>query len=144
MNSHLLPLFISYRSSGEKLIKYQANSSCVIMSVILMTILFDKSLILQGEIWCWSPLGLKGLIQSTPFNPLSSNILNPLSPNIQVQILQSHLHTFPLRISWENLMKDPGIFSLVIILLSLITLSLGNVWIMLGEILCWSLLGLKG
>ena len=41
-------------------------------------------------------------------------------------------------------MKDPGIFSLVIILLSLITLSLENVRIMLGEILCWSLLGLKG
>ena len=52
----LLPLFISYRSSGEKLIKYQANSSCVIMSVILMTTLFYKALILQGEIWCWSLL----------------------------------------------------------------------------------------
>ena len=41
-------------------------------------------------------------------------------------------------------MNDKGIFSLVIILLSLITLSLENVWIRLGEILCWSLLGLKG
>ena len=61
MNSHLLSLFIFYRSSGEKLIKYQANSSCVIMFVILMTTLFYKALILQGEIWCWSPLGLKGL-----------------------------------------------------------------------------------
>ena len=50
LNSHLLPLLISYRSSGEKLIKYQANSSCVIMSVILMTILFYKALILQVEI----------------------------------------------------------------------------------------------
>ena len=52
MNSYLLPLFISYRSSGEKLIKYQANSSCVIMSVILMTTLttlFYKALILQGK-----------------------------------------------------------------------------------------------
>ena len=39
-------------------------------------------------------------------------------------------------------MKDPGSFSLVIILLSLITLSLENVWIMLGEILCWLLLEL--
>ena len=47
--------------SGEKLIKYQANSSCVIMSVILMTTLFYKALILQGEIWCWSLLGFKGL-----------------------------------------------------------------------------------
>ena len=41
-------------------------------------------------------------------------------------------------------MKDQGIFSLVIILLILITLALENVWIMLGEILCWSLVELKG
>ena len=66
MNSHLLPLFISYRSSGEKLIKYQANSSCVIMFVILMTTLFYKALILQGENWCWSLLGLKGLRELSP------------------------------------------------------------------------------
>ena len=57
-----MPLFISCRSSGKKLIKYQANSSCVIMSVILMTTLFYKASILQGEIWCWSLLGLKGLM----------------------------------------------------------------------------------
>ena len=31
------------------------------MFVILMTTLFYKALILQGEIWYWSPLGLKGL-----------------------------------------------------------------------------------
>ena len=31
------------------------------MSVILMTTLFYKALILQGEIWCWSVLGIKGL-----------------------------------------------------------------------------------
>ena len=66
MNSHLLPLFISYRSSGEKLIKYQANSSGVIMimSIILVTTLFYKALVLHGEfIWCWSLLGLKGLTE---------------------------------------------------------------------------------
>ena len=54
LNSHLLPLLISYRSSGEKLIKY--HSSCVIMSVILMSTLFYKALILQDylvEIWTW-------------------------------------------------------------------------------------------
>ena len=50
LNSHLLPLFVSHRSNGEKLIKYQVNSSCVIMFVILMTTLFYKALILQGEI----------------------------------------------------------------------------------------------
>ena len=31
------------------------------MSLILVTTLFYKALILQGEIWCWSLLGLKGL-----------------------------------------------------------------------------------
>ena len=31
------------------------------MSVILMTTLFYKALIVQGEIWCWSLLGVKGL-----------------------------------------------------------------------------------
>ena len=31
------------------------------MSVILMTALFYKALLLQGEIWCWSLLGFKGL-----------------------------------------------------------------------------------
>ena len=31
------------------------------MSVILMTTLFYKTLILQEEIWCWSVLGIKGL-----------------------------------------------------------------------------------
>ena len=31
------------------------------MSVILMTTLFYKALILQGEIWCWSLLELEGL-----------------------------------------------------------------------------------
>ena len=75
--------------------------------------------------------------------PVYGHPFNPLSPNIQVQILQSDLHTFPLRISWENLMKDQGISSLVIILLILLTLSLENVWIMLGENLCWSLITQK-
>ena len=49
-NSRLSPLFIFQRSSGEKLIKYQATSSCVIMYVILLTTLFYKALILQGEL----------------------------------------------------------------------------------------------
>ena len=36
--------------------------------------------------------------------------INPLSPNIHKQILQTDLYTFPSRISWENLIKDQGIF----------------------------------
>ena len=47
--------------SGEKLTKYQANTSCVIMSLILLTTLFYEALLLQGEIWCWSLWGFKGL-----------------------------------------------------------------------------------
>ena len=43
------------------LVKYQANLSCVIMSVILMSGLLYKALISQGEIWCWSLVGLKGI-----------------------------------------------------------------------------------
>ena len=54
-------LFIYHRSSGDKLIKYQANTSCVILSLIFMTTLLYKALLLQGEIWCWSLLGFKGL-----------------------------------------------------------------------------------
>ena len=70
--------------------------------------------------------------------------INPLSPSIHIQILQTDLHTFPLRISWENLIKHQGIFSFVIIFYILTTLSLDNVWTLLGENGCWSLLGLKG
>ena len=62
-----------------------------------------------------------------------AEILNPLSPNIHIQILQTDIYTFASRISKENLIKDQGIFSLVIILLILITLSLDIVWMLLGE-----------
>ena len=74
----------------------------------------------------------------------SKEFLNPLSPSIHKQILQSDLHTFPLRISWENLIKHQDVFSFVIIFYILTTLSLDNVWRLLGENCCWSLLGLKG
>ena len=75
---------------------------------------------------------------------LYSLSFNPLSPSIHIQILQTDLHTFPLRISWENLIKHQGVFSFVIIFYILTTLSLDNVWRLLGENCCWSLLGLKG
>ena len=74
---------------------------------------------------------------------LYRNNLNPLSPSIHIQILQTDLHTSPLRIIWENLIKDHEIFSMIILLI-LITLSLDSVWILLGENWCWTLLGLKG
>ena len=74
---------------------------------------------------------------------LKRTYVNPLSPSIHMQILQTDLHTSTLRISWENLIKYHGIFFMVIILLILITLSLDSVWILLGENWCWTLLGLK-
>ena len=43
------------------MLKYQLDSSCVIMSLILMTTRFYKAVIFQGDIWRWSLLGLKGL-----------------------------------------------------------------------------------
>ena len=63
--------------------------------------------------------------------------VNPLSPDIHLQILQTDLHKFPLKISW-----DQSIFPLVINFLVLITFSLYIE--MLGENWCWSLLDLKG
>ena len=63
--------------------------------------------------------------------------VNPLSSNIHLQILQTDLHTFPLKISW-----DQSIFPLVITFLVLITFSLCIE--RLGENWCWSLLDLKG
>ena len=87
----------------------------------------------------WPVRTLKN-ISTEAFDSIS---IDSLSPNIHLQILQTDLHTFPLRISWENLIKDQGIFSLVIILLISTTLSLDNVWILWGKNLCWSLLGLK-
>ena len=46
----LLSQYVFNRSSGENLLKYQLDSSCVIMSSILMTTMFYKAVILQGEI----------------------------------------------------------------------------------------------
>ena len=47
--------------------------------------------------------------------------INPFSPSVHIQILQNDLLTFPLRMSWENLIEDQGIFTWVINLIILIT-----------------------
>ena len=52
LNSHMLSLHVLNRCIGENLLKYQLDSSSVIMTSILMTTLFYKVLILQGEISC--------------------------------------------------------------------------------------------
>ena len=73
--------------------------------------------------------------------PLCAHFARARAP---LQILQTDLHTFPLRISWENLIKHQGIFSFMVILYIHTALSLDNVWILLGENCYWSLLGHKG
>ena len=81
MNSHLL-LFLHIPTEVVGRSWCQTNSSRVIMSVILMTTLFYKALMLQGEIWFWSLLGFKGLISHYFYanfffwNPESGKILH--------------------------------------------------------------------
>ena len=48
------------------------------MSVILVSTVFYKALILQGEIWCWSLLGLKGLRPQVMVWPKGSNLQPPI------------------------------------------------------------------
>ena len=54
-------LYVSYKSSSKKLLKYQLIVSCVIIFLILITNLFHRALISQAEFWYWSLLGLEGL-----------------------------------------------------------------------------------
>ena len=54
-------LYVSYKSSSKKLLKYQLIVSCVIIFLILITNLFYRALISQAEFWYWSLLGLEGL-----------------------------------------------------------------------------------
>ena len=56
-------------------------------------------------------------------------LVNPLSPNIQIQILHTSVHALPYRIGRENLIKNQSISSLFIILLILPTFVLDNVLI---------------
>ena len=49
-NSPFMSPYFSYKSTGEKLLKYQANSPWVIISLILMTSEIEQALILRGEI----------------------------------------------------------------------------------------------
>ena len=78
----------------------------------------------------------------------SSNPFNTRSPRAPISTYRwvlhvDHIRTF-FKTSWENLLEDHSIFSLVIILLILITFSLDCVLTMSGENWFWSLLGLKG
>ena len=52
-------------------------------------------------------------------HPYNTSMFNPLSPNINIQILLSDLNTFSYTLSWENLSKGQNNFPVVIILLIL-------------------------
>ena len=74
----------------------------------------------------------------------STHLLNPLSPNINMYILVTVSPYVSYFTDWENLFKHQDISSLVIIAFILITCTFDQAVILLGEIRCWSLLGLKG
>ena len=59
--------------------------------------------------------------------------LNPLTPKIQIQILQTDLHTFLLRIVERICFKIEVILPLVINLVILITFTLVDMPMLLGE-----------
>ena len=42
-------------------VKQSRDSSVIIISFILITLMFDSGVILKGEIRCWSLSGIKGL-----------------------------------------------------------------------------------
>ena len=55
-------ILFSTTCSWENLFKQQDSFSLVIISLILVTCTCYNALMWWGEIWCWSLLGLKGLM----------------------------------------------------------------------------------
>ena len=104
LNNYCCP----YLFPTEKLIKYQAKlilTSCVIMSIILMTTLFYKVLILQGEIWCWSLLGCQDFGTAT----LSTSLFSLWSGR---KVWRSAQWSYPrLWKGWRVLKEGPPCFT---------------------------------
>ena len=91
------------------------------MSIILMTTVFYKAVILQWESWCWSLLGLKGLtltatLLSLPRGEDEFNItllssfgkkieLIFLSLSLQVEMIEDHVQQKGMKplLSWDNI-----------------------------------------
>ena len=103
-----IQILICYPYSKENLLKYQVNSSCVIMSSILMTTVFYKAVILHGEIWCLSLLGgsacrvkLLMLINfKTRLNTCVDQMFIPLSKDPEAIYLPSGLNASEYTGSW--------------------------------------------
>ena len=54
-------LYISWAVDMENLFNNQEFYTLLVISLILVTLMFDSGVILKGEIWSWSLLGVKGL-----------------------------------------------------------------------------------
>ena len=124
---------------GRKLMIFQFLPFYVVLMITLTKLQFDWLIheVMRCEchlqyatgslmlcVVCWISLFRTSIFtQITAKEPSLESMCNikPLSPNIHIQILQTDLHTSPLTIGWENLIKDQSIFSMVIILLILIT-----------------------
>ena len=81
---------------------------------------------------------------SKDFPDSGIRFLNRLSPKIHIQSLQTDLHLFLLRIVERIWFKIKAISLLVINLVTLITFTLDDLLMLVGENCCWSLLGPKG
>ena len=94
------------------MLKYQGNSFSVILSLILMTTLFYKALILQGEICCWSLLGLEGLLLHLIwfFSGLTTLLANvvwaPLCVTLYVHVSPPGNMKYPPDIFWWQSRKN--------------------------------------
>jgi len=82
-------------------------------------------------------------VESMPVRRPFPSCLNPLIAKIQKQILQTDLHTFLIKNSWENLVQDQSILPWVIKLVILITFTLVDLLMLLGENWCCTLLAPK-
>ena len=67
--------------------------------------------------------------------------INPLHPNISIQILHTVHYTFPEVLTRGTVFKNQELYKLVIVSLILVTLMFDSGVILLGEIRSWSLLG---
>ena len=62
----------------------------------------------------WTSVQCQSNLSSFPSDEHSWSLtsINPLSPNMHIQILQTDLYTFSQRMCWENLVKEPRHFLL--------------------------------
>ena len=79
-NSLLLPRYISLKIRGESLVLLQNDTLRLIRLSVLKTYLQDNKLEPQGEVTCWSSLGVKGWNETYLFYLLASD--NELWTNV--------------------------------------------------------------